>query len=149
MGQIVLDWGFPCGSVVKNPPANCRRPAFNPWVGKIPWRRKWPTHSSLLVWRIPRTEAAASDQGLDATEHVRSRAPEGLITGGPDALDAKSKLPSPHVKTKHVSRHCLTSLVGQNRPWMKTSLFGGGWQRPEEVRQKRQKQPMVKMAKTR
>ena len=20
----------------------CRRPRFNPWVGKIPWRRKWP-----------------------------------------------------------------------------------------------------------
>ena len=19
----------------------CRRPRFNPWVGKIPWRRKW------------------------------------------------------------------------------------------------------------
>ena len=19
----------------------CRRPGFNPWVGKIPWRRKW------------------------------------------------------------------------------------------------------------
>ena len=19
----------------------CRRPKFNPWIGKIPWRRKW------------------------------------------------------------------------------------------------------------
>ena len=19
----------------------CRRPGFNPWVGKIPWRREW------------------------------------------------------------------------------------------------------------
>ena len=29
---------------VKNPPAKCRRyrrPWFDPWVGKIPWRRKW------------------------------------------------------------------------------------------------------------
>ena len=26
----------------------CRRPGFNPWVGKIPWRRKWqPTPVSL------------------------------------------------------------------------------------------------------
>ena len=25
------------GSVVKNPPAK----QFDPWVGKIPWRRKW------------------------------------------------------------------------------------------------------------
>ena len=34
---------FPGGSVVKNPPANVRhkRLGFDPWVGKIPWRRKW------------------------------------------------------------------------------------------------------------
>ena len=30
--------GFPGGSVVKNLPAGDR---FNPWVGKIPWGRKW------------------------------------------------------------------------------------------------------------
>ena len=30
--------------VVKNLSANCRRPkrhGFDPWVGKIPWRRAW------------------------------------------------------------------------------------------------------------
>ena len=30
--------------VVKNPPANVsrrKRSEFDPWVGKIPWRRKW------------------------------------------------------------------------------------------------------------
>ena len=30
--------------VVKNPPANAgdaREYGFDPWVGKIPWRRKW------------------------------------------------------------------------------------------------------------
>ena len=30
--------------VVKNPPANAgdvRRHGFDPWVGKIPWRRAW------------------------------------------------------------------------------------------------------------
>ena len=32
--------GFPGGSVLKNPLANARD-GFNPWVGKIPWRRKW------------------------------------------------------------------------------------------------------------
>ena len=26
--------------MIKNPPA-CRRTGFNPWVGKIPWRREW------------------------------------------------------------------------------------------------------------
>ena len=33
--------GFPGGSVVKNPPANAGDAGFDPWVGNIPWRRKW------------------------------------------------------------------------------------------------------------
>ena len=38
--------GFPGGTVVKNLPANAgdtreKRPGFDPWVGKIPWSRKW------------------------------------------------------------------------------------------------------------
>ena len=33
---------FPRGTVVKNPSAcQCRRHEFDPWVEKIPWRRKW------------------------------------------------------------------------------------------------------------
>ena len=35
---------FQVAPVVKNPPANAgrpKRPGFDPWVGKIPWRRKW------------------------------------------------------------------------------------------------------------
>ena len=35
----------------------CARPDFDPWVGKIPWRREWlATHSSILALRIPQTE---------------------------------------------------------------------------------------------
>ena len=26
----------------------CGRPRFNPWVGKIPWRRKWQSTPILL-----------------------------------------------------------------------------------------------------
>ena len=33
----------------------CRRPGFNPWVGKIPWSRERLTHSSILAWKIPWT----------------------------------------------------------------------------------------------
>ena len=32
--------GFPHDSAV-NPPAQCRRCRFDPWISKIPWRRKW------------------------------------------------------------------------------------------------------------
>ena len=43
--------GFPGGSLVKNPPANAgnvRRPGFDPWVRKIPWRRAWQPTPAFL-----------------------------------------------------------------------------------------------------
>ena len=44
------DTGFPGGSAVKNPPARAEdvRCGFDPWVGKIPWRRKW--QPTLAFW---------------------------------------------------------------------------------------------------
>ena len=34
--------GFPGGTVVKKKSAcQCRRHGFDPWIGKIPWSRKW------------------------------------------------------------------------------------------------------------
>ena len=46
----------------------CKRHGFNPWVGKIPWRR---THSSILAWRIPWTDKPGRLQsmGLQRVEH--------------------------------------------------------------------------------
>ena len=32
---------FPGGSDGKSICLRCRRPGFNPWVRKIPWRREW------------------------------------------------------------------------------------------------------------
>ena len=34
-------FSFPGGSDGKSVCLQCRRPGFDPWVGKIPWRRKW------------------------------------------------------------------------------------------------------------
>ena len=42
-------WGFPTWLSGKEPTCQCRRCRFGPWVGKIPWRRKWTTHSSILA----------------------------------------------------------------------------------------------------
>ena len=30
----------------------CSRPRFDPWVGKIPWRRKWQPTAVLLPWEF-------------------------------------------------------------------------------------------------
>ena len=41
------------GSAVKKLTACWRRQRwFDPWVRKIPWRRKMATHSSILAWKI-------------------------------------------------------------------------------------------------
>ena len=39
---------FPGGSDSKSVCLQCGRPGFNPWVGKIPWRRKWQPTPVLL-----------------------------------------------------------------------------------------------------
>ena len=39
-----MAWGFPGGTSGKEPTCQCKRHKkhrFNPWVGKIPWRRAW------------------------------------------------------------------------------------------------------------
>ena len=42
--------GFPRGTVVKKLPANAgrQRCRFDPWIGNIPWRRKWQTAPVFL-----------------------------------------------------------------------------------------------------
>ena len=44
--------GFPGGSEVKVSASNVGDLGSTPGVGKIPWKRKWLTHSSILAWRI-------------------------------------------------------------------------------------------------
>ena len=39
---------FPGSSGGKESACRCRRPGFNPWVGKIPWRRKWQLTPAFL-----------------------------------------------------------------------------------------------------
>ena len=41
--------GFPGGSVGKESVCNVRTAGFNPWVTKIPWRRKWPPIPVFLL----------------------------------------------------------------------------------------------------
>ena len=42
----------------------CRRSGFDPWVRKIPWRRKMATYSSTLAWRIPWREEPGRLQSM-------------------------------------------------------------------------------------
>ena len=40
----------------KESACRCRRCGFDPWVGKIPWRRKWPPTAVFFAWKTPWTE---------------------------------------------------------------------------------------------
>jgi len=52
--------GFPGGAVVKNPPANVGDTGdFDPWVGKIPWSRKWQPTPIFLPGKSHRQRSLA------------------------------------------------------------------------------------------
>ena len=49
LAPVIVSLGFPCSSVSKESACSAGDPEFDPWVGKIPWRRKWqPNPVSLL-----------------------------------------------------------------------------------------------------
>ena len=63
--------GFPGGPVVRNPPARqrCRRRGFDPWVQKIPWRRKWQPTPVFLPGK---SQGRRSLAGYSAWGHRQS-----------------------------------------------------------------------------
>ena len=82
--QLLIFTGFPGGASGKEPVCQCRRCGFDPWVGSIPWSRKW---QSTLVF-LPgeshgqRSLAGYSPWGhkeLDTTEDGRMRSTAGII----------------------------------------------------------------------
>ena len=56
--------------MIKNLPA-MQKTLFDPWVGKIPRRRKWLSHFSILAWRIPWAEkpSGLKSTGLQKVGH--------------------------------------------------------------------------------
>ena len=47
---LSIHLGFSGGSAVKESACQCRRHRFDPWVGKIPWRREWQPTPVFLPW---------------------------------------------------------------------------------------------------
>ena len=48
----------------KESTCQCRRPGFDPWMGKIPWRSKWQPIPVLLPGEAPRTEEPGRLQSM-------------------------------------------------------------------------------------
>ena len=80
--HLCIVWSFPAGSVVKNLSGNagyaggmqetCRRHGFYPWVGRIPWSRKWHPISVSLPGKFAgeRSPSTWGQKELDTTEHT-------------------------------------------------------------------------------
>ena len=72
--------GFPGGSDGKELASQCGRPGFDPWVGKIPWRRKWEPTPVLLPGESHGQRSLAGDSPwshkmlytTEATWHTQS-----------------------------------------------------------------------------
>ena len=62
--HFILPHGLPWWLSGKESACQCRRREFNPWVRKIPWRRKWqPTPVVLLGKSLVRGVWQATDNG--------------------------------------------------------------------------------------
>ena len=60
-----LNWSFHMAQMVKNR-LQCRRFGFNPWVGKIPWRRSWQPAPVFLPGESPWMEEPGGLQSMES-----------------------------------------------------------------------------------
>ena len=56
--------GFPGGAVVKNPPANAGDKRIQSLAWEDPLEEEMAAHSSILPWKIPRTEEPGELQSM-------------------------------------------------------------------------------------
>ena len=68
--------GFPRGSDGKESACQCRRPRFDPWVRKIPWRREWQPTPVFLPGEF---QGQRNLEGYSAWGHKESDMTERLI----------------------------------------------------------------------
>ena len=88
ISSMESNWDFP-GALVVELPANAgdaKDMVFDSWARKIPWNRKWATHSSILAWKIPWT---VDSGGLQSTTSQELDMTERLSTGE-QYLDAQT-----------------------------------------------------------
>ena len=60
----IVALGLPWWLRVKESACQCRSCGFNPWVGKIPWRRKWPPTPVFQPAEFPWTEEPGRLQSM-------------------------------------------------------------------------------------
>ena len=115
--------GAPCSalgsgssdSVTSQAGRRCRRPEFDPWVRKIPWRRKWQPTPVLLPGKFhgQRGPAGYSPRGrkeVDTTEVTQQACRLAVPTLGHSPATER-----PHCEWQRTSPGCTVSQAWQQR----------------------------------
>ena len=110
-------WGFPGGSDSKESACDVR-PGFDPWVGKIPWRRKWLLTPVFLPGESHGQRSLASYSPWDSKSRTwlsdSTITTEALITPGIGR----------YWKTVEITEKLsLTSSLVTLMPWFVTPLW--------------------------
>ena len=79
----------------------CKRYGFDPWVGKIPWRREWqPLHSSFLETPTDR-RALEGVPSFESSNSPRQRAKAPLLPPEPRPLLPQEPSAAPRAPRRH------------------------------------------------
>ena len=99
-------WASQVGLVVKNPPAiagGIKRQKFDPWVRKIPWRRKWkPTRYSCLESSMDRGAWQATVHGVTKSQTRLSDTHTHVYSYGGASIQSTCEVPTKYKGTTRV-----------------------------------------------
>ena len=120
--------GLPRWVSGKESTCQCRRPGFNPWIEKNPWRMA--TYSSILSWKIPWTKEPGRLQSMGlqrigddlATECMHTHTHAHTHAHTHTRTDTHTHAHA-HTRT-HTHMHIRTGLVA---PWH----VGSSWIRDQ------------------
>ena len=79
---FLWDWGFPGGLEGKSVCLQCRRPGFDPWVRKIPWRWKGQPTPVLLPGKFHGWRSLAGYSPWDHKESDMTERPHTFFETG-------------------------------------------------------------------
>ena len=125
--------GFPGGSDSKE--SACGRPGFDPWVGKIPWRRKWQPTPVFLPAKSHGQRSLAGyrpwgHKEWDTTERLHFHFSLSQLCPGFPMLMAGlnsalySNIPIAHLRSNITSDFNTISLGYENLPHLPNYFHG-------------------------
>ena len=113
--------GFPGGTSRKEPVCQCRRykrQGFDPWVGTIPWKRKWQPIAVFLPRESRGQRSPVGYSPWGRTERDTTEPPS--VHRRHSAMPSASSLPAPDAGLLNASpRPGFLTVFSAGRPWLR------------------------------